>query len=289
VRAAIVAGIAWSAVHAYTGAIFVAVSVFATLVGQPLITGDRRASVRAALAVAGVVALLQVPYAIHQLNQGFGNSALGAVWDSMARVVSGRDSLRLEQSAAGYVAAVQFIQVAPRSVPFAGWGLLACGAILAIRYRRDPVVLAMTLLPQAMAVVVFALFLAELDHYYYFSLMPAAVLTCVLAVAAPPSHRIGRTVNIALFLGALALVPGRVQLASTLHKMPEYGVLVDASRKIRNRNQPMRAIRTDFGLPPSANPEFVYSVLGGVIDRSSPWIATIGADGRVTYQQLQER
>jgi hypothetical protein len=207
----------------------------------------------------------------------------------MARVASGRDSLRLAQSAAGYTAAFRFIQIAPRDIPFAGWGLLTCGLILAIRYRRDPAVLAMTLLPQAMAVAVFALFLAELDHYYYLSLMPAAVLTCVLAVAGPPSHRIGRTVNIALFLGALALVPGRVQLASTLHKMPEYGVLVDASRKIRSRNQPMRAIRTDFRLPPSAHPEFLYTVLGGVIDRKSPWIATIAPDGRVVYQHLQER
>src|SRR5207244_9004271 len=50
VRAAVVAAIAWSAVHAYTGAIFVTVSVFAALIVEHAVRRDwsavwRRAAV----------------------------------------------------------------------------------------------------------------------------------------------------------------------------------------------------------------------------------------------------
>jgi hypothetical protein len=48
----------------------------------------------------------------------------------------------------------------------------------------------------------------------------------------------------------------------------------------------MRAIRTDFKLPPTGNPEFLYKVLGGRIDRASPWIGVITADGRVVYERV---
>jgi hypothetical protein len=66
--------------------------------------------------------------------------------------------------------------------------------------------------------------------------------------------------------------------------MPEYGVLAAGARHVRARNQPMRAVRADFRLPPTSSAEFVYRSLGGRIDRSSPWVAVISADGSVAYQ-----
>jgi hypothetical protein len=48
----------------------------------------------------------------------------------------------------------------------------------------------------------------------------------------------------------------------------------------------MRAIRTDFRLPPTADTEFLYQILGGRIDRASPWIATINAAGDVQYLKV---
>ena len=47
---------------------------------------------------------------------------------------------------------------------------------------------------------------------------------------------------------------------------------------------PMRGIRTDFPLRPTADPVFVYRILGGRIDPASRWIAVIAANGSVTYQ-----
>ena len=169
---------------------------------------------------------------------------------------------------------------------FRSWALLACGGIVAVRYGRDPSLLAITLLPQLAAIIGYSLFLADLDSYYYLSLMPAAVLTIVLAATAVPSPRLARVVSMALLVGVLALVPARVHFAATIHRMPQYALLVDASRKIRNSRQPIRAIRTDFTLPQTSDPEFLYRVLGGRIDRASPWISIITSDGRIVYRHV---
>ena len=77
-----------------------------------------------------------------------------------------------------------------------------------------------------------------------------------------------------------------MRFAATMHRMPEYGRLVDASRKIKRLGQPIRAIRTEFALPPTSDPEFLFQVLGGRIDRAAPWIAVITSDGDVIYRQV---
>jgi hypothetical protein len=83
------------------------------------------------------------------------------------------------------------------------------------------------------------------------------------------------------------MVPGRIQHEQAFPRLPEYRVLVDASRRIKSMGQPMRAIRTKFDLPLTADPEFLYRVLGGRIDRESRWVAVIWPDGRVSYEQVE--
>ena len=287
-RVGLTAAVAWSAVQAYTGAIFVTAGVFAAVLVDPFARrqwGDLR---RHALIVAIVVALLQVPYVAHQVATRFSDRAMSAVSASVGRILSGSDRPELTKSVNGYVNAFRFIEVAPWPAPRAGagWALLLCGGIVAVRYRRDPALLAVTLLPQVAAIIGYALFLAELDSYYYLSLMPAAVLTVVLAATALPSRRLATVVSIVLLVGALALVPARIRFAATMHRLPQYGLLVDGSRKIKSLGQPMRSIRTDFALPPTSDPEFLYRVLGGRIDPASPWVSVIMSDGRVLYHKV---
>jgi hypothetical protein len=157
--------------------------------------------------------------------------------------------------------------------------------VVAVRYRRDPTILIVTLMPPALGLAGYALFLGGLDVYYYLSLMPAAVLTVVLAATAIPSKRVTQVVGIVLVIGAIAITPTRFRLAMTMNQMPEYGAIVRASRVIANRGTPVRAIRTDFRLPPTNDPEFVYRILGGRIDPASPWIAVITLSGDVVYQR----
>ena len=280
---AAIAAIAWCAVQTYTGALFVALSIFAALLVDEAARRNWRAVVSRAWVVAAVVALLQVPYLVHQATHGFSQPAMRAVTDSIAGVAGGRNPLRVAESAAAYVHAVAFIEFSPWSVPAAGWLLLACAAVVAVRYRDDPALVAVTVLPQAAAIAGYALWSADLQDYYYLSLMPAAVMTMVLAVHALATARGAAIVAMALCALVIVAVPARLRLASRLPRMPEYEVLVKASRQIVQRQQPMRSIGTLFALPPTCDPEFIVRILGGRIDRQAEWRAEIAPDGRVSY------
>lgn len=286
-RIVLTAALAWSAVHAHTGAIFVTTSVFVALLVDPFVRGERHTTPRNAWIIAAVVAILQLPYLAYQLLHRFGDSAMGAVTGGLQRIVTGDALPEFTKSVTGYANAFTFIEGAPWPVPFLAWMLLASGAIVAVRYRRDPSLLAITLLPQVAAVIGYALFLGDLDHYYYLSLMPAAVLTIVLAATPPSSYRLAPLVGIALLVGAVALVPARLRFAATMHRLPEYGALVEGSRKIASLGQPMREIVTEFALPKTSDPEYVYKILGGRIDRASPWIGVITAKGDVVYRKVE--
>src|SRR5262249_10238363 len=154
---------------------------FLALVIDPYMQGDINGVWRNAVVIVIAVAALQVPYVVHQVSIGYSDSAMGAVTDSVGRILSGREWPEVSKSVAGYAGAFNFIQVMPWTFPLA-WVLLACGSVLAIRCWRDPLLLTMTLVPQVMAIAGYAFFLAALDHYYYLSLMPAAVMTIVLGV-----------------------------------------------------------------------------------------------------------
>jgi 4-amino-4-deoxy-L-arabinose transferase-like glycosyltransferase len=214
---------------------------------------------------------------------------MGAVTGSLEQVFTGRAAPRVEESVRGYVGAFSFIQGFPSSLPAAGWMLLVAAVGTAIRYRRDSTMLAVVLLPQALAIIGYALFQGGLDHYYYLSLMPAAVLTIVLAITALPDRwLLARNAIAALALaGSLTQLPGRFAFSATLHKMPEYAPLVEGSRRAVRQRQPMRAIETEFTLPAPSDRTFVYRILGGRIDPASPWIARIRSTGDVDYQKVE--
>jgi hypothetical protein len=282
---ALTAAVAWCAVQSYTGAIFVAVGVFTALLADPFARGDWVVLRRNAGIIAVVVLLLQVPYAVHQIASRFSDSGMRAVTGSVGKILTGRERPQFGASWAGYIEAFNFILVFPWRVEWLVWVLVGCGAIVGSRFRRDLPLLSVTLLPQIAAVVGYAFYVGDfLDRYYYLSLMPAAVLTLMLAVTALRPNWIARAAGIALLIGALAITPARIRAAATLHRMPEYGVLVDGSRELARQGRPVRWIQTEFNLPPSSDPQFVYQILGGRIDRASPWIGIIKSDGHVVYQ-----
>ena len=282
-RLAVVTAIAWSAVHAYTGAVYVALGVFAAMVIQPLWQRDWSQAGRRAAVITFIVALLQVPYLVHRLSSRDGTPAMGVVTGSLGQVVSGAAEPRPAVSIAGYTNAFSFIQGFPDRVPLAGALLIAAAAIVAVRYRADPALLTLLLLPQALALVGYALFQGGLDHYYYLSLMPAAVLTIVLAITAAPARFAPAIAAIAL-LAVLSQVPGRLAYSATLHKMPVYGPLVEGSRRAARQSPTLRGIETEFALPSPSDVMFVYRILGGKFDPASPWVARIRSNGDVEYR-----
>jgi len=277
--------VAWSAVHVYTGAIFMVVGVFVAMLIDPLTRRDRRLSLRNGGVISLFVFLLQVPLIAFQLTKPH-DAAMGAVTDSLSRVLSGQSAPEILKSINGYINAVQVIEFMPGHVPALGSLLLICGGVVTLRYLRDPALLSVTVLPQIAAIAGYSMFLSFLDAYFYLSLMPAAVLTFVLAVTSMPSSRLARASAIVVLAVAFAFVPTRLRNAATMFQMPQYRVLVDASRRVRSFGQPMREIRTDFTLPPSSDAEFLFEVLGGTIDRRAPWVCVIRANGEVRFNQV---
>ena len=67
--------------------------------------------------------------------------------------------------------------------------------------------------------------------------MWVTVLTAALAAAAPAPRPTGQIVGVALCVAAAAIVPSRRALAETMHRLPEYRVLVEASRTIAARTR----------------------------------------------------
>ena len=150
VRAGVTAAIAWSAVHVYTGAIFVALSIFAALLvermrsprlarGLATRAGHRRRGRSAASPVCDRPGGTAIQRPVR----------MGAVTGSITGIMRGNDHLRLATSAA-YVRARAdtSFRSAHGTVNAAGWILLGCAVLLAVRYRHDPALLAVTLLPQ---------------------------------------------------------------------------------------------------------------------------------------------
>ena len=286
-RVVMTVAVAWSAVHAYTGAIFVAVGVCAAVVSEPIRRCDWSGVRRVAAVIALTIVLLQLPYLGHRLSQQADDGAMGGVVDSVGRILSGTDEPAVWNSIGSYVRAVQFIVLEPWRVPLLGWGLVVSGLLVAVRYRRDRSLLAVTVLPQLAAVGGYAFFLADLNDYYYLSLMPGATLMVVLAVISSVPARWVNWIAIGCVAVALGSVPGKVRLAATMHRMPEYRLLVDGSRRILSARESVRSIATDFALPSTADPEFLYTVLGGRIDSGSPWSAAIAVDGGVVYRRAE--
>ncbi|HEX7138615.1 MAG TPA: hypothetical protein VF219_12235 [Vicinamibacterales bacterium] len=285
---AIISGIAWSAVHIYTGAVFVTLGVFMALLLEPMLQRDWQSLRRHAAVMVAVVFALQVPYVMHQLRTGFRAAAMGAVTGGVWSIVSGRQPAELAKSVNGFLGAVNFIQVSPWTIALTPWLPLAAAIAVAVRYRRDPSAVTLLLAPQVAAIVGYALFLGPLDHYYYIPVVPLVVATMTLAVAIPSRFRVGQAVGIEALIATAALVPSRLRFAATMHRMPQYGMLVHAMKEIAHRSEPMRAIREDFALPRTCEPVFLYTILGGRIDPAARWEAVISADGHVTYHRADE-
>jgi hypothetical protein len=286
-RVAIVAAVAWMAVHIYMGAVFVAIGVFLSMLAEAALARDWRSLARRVAVIASVVGALQIPWLLYQVKTDFGVPAMGAVTGGIGRVLSGEASPQLAKSITGLTAAFNFIQVAPWQVTWMPWVVAVASAVVAGRYRRDLPMVILLLAPLAAAIVGYALFFGTVDHYTYIPIIPPMVLTVPFALALP-WWQARTAVGLTLLVGVSAIIPARLEFAATMHKLPEYRVLVDASRRILATRQPMRAVVADFPLPETVESDFLYRLLGGQIDPNSPWLAIIGRDGQLRYRQLED-
>ncbi len=267
--------IAWAALHAYTGAVFATLSTLALLA----FSTDWRVVARRALVIGGIVLLMQVPYGIYRLTHR-NAPVMSAVSGGLGQILAGKAKADFTGSARYYVESIGSFQ------EIRGWqwpaAMLIAGCVaLAVRYRRDPELVWILIAPQILAVVGFAFFLGALDSYYYMSLLPVSVLAVVMGVM-PRTGRPALAAGVVALAAIVALVPTRLAHGHQF-EMPEYGVIVSASKTLRDLHRPLRAIRVSFPLPPNVNVGTPYFVMGGQFDPQGPLVATINRDGSITY------
>ena len=273
---AVTAAVAWSAVHSYTGAIFTTVGVFVAILAGLWFRGEHARAARSAAVIAIVVLLLQVPIVVYQMSPRSPGPAMSAVTGSVGGILTGQVRPDFANSWNAFASCVRV-----HSGSALASARMARVDTRGLHRHRDSETSPRPGAPGGddpaadAGLVGYALFVGHvLEAYYYLLLMPAAVLTVVLGLTAMPSPRIAQAVAVCLVIAALAITPARVRFESTLPRMPEYGTLLDGSRRLVERGFPVRAIRTEFQLPPTADPEFLYRILGGRIEPSSHLTAT---------------
>jgi hypothetical protein len=283
-KVGVVAVIAWGAVQAYTGAVFLTLSVFAALLIEAALARRWSTVARRLAVIAGVVVALQIPWLIHHARHP-GETGMTVVSDGLVSVLTGRAAPRPGVSAVGLVSSLMELHALPGPVALWATVLILGGIGLAIGHRADVVLLSMTLLPLLLVVLGYSLWLLNLDSYFYLSIAPTAAMTVVLGMAGWVPARRWSLIGVALVVVGLASAPTRVARAATLFSLPQYRALAGGARLIAENGRPVRSVDADFDLPPTCNAEFLYLVVGGRLDPSAEWGAVILRDGQVEYRR----
>jgi hypothetical protein len=225
-----------------------------------------------------VVMALQIPFAIDVWARPVDQRLPGLIAGGVSGVLTDPSTLRPAASFGALGDAASFILIG-RTISSWTAVLIAASMTLVIVRRRQPPMLLVSIVPLVLTVLGFATWQNTFDHYWYLPLMPSVAITIGIAVT---SWRPALTAAV-LLLAVLAFQPARLAQAATIARLPEYRLLVDASRTIRRDTPIVTAINTELSLPATTDPSFIYRVLGGQVRDDGPLAATIAADGRVRY------
>ena len=274
--------LAWMAVQAHLSAIFVAAPLLLALAAtRALAKTDLKARARPLGVMAGVILALQVPYVINAITSP--NAPMGPT--AAISTLTNISAFRFDRS---FETAVNITGevVARRVTP---WRLeiptLIAAIITAIRWRRDPVALAVSIGGLITATILFANWTRGFDTYWFLTMTAALLLTYVLAIAAIPARTAVHVIGAVLAAAMAWLQPMRVEQSKAFFKYPPYRIMRVASYRLAAEEPVLRDIRVNFeGAHLTMDKYFIYRVLGGRIDPSAPKRAFVNADGSVSIE-----
>ena len=290
-KTAMTAMLAWAAVQAHLSAVFVAAPLLVALVAAPLWSAfapgalaDRTVWLRAAgrLAIAlAVIVVLQIPYFIQITRDPAGPIGPTSAISDMANA----ESIRVDRSYSSIVNGTGEVLVRR----FDAWRFqiptAVAGLIVLIRWRRDIMLLAVSVGGIVGATILFATWTRGYDSYWFLTLTTAMVLTFGMALAAIPDARSVRAAGVAALIGILVLQPARVDQAKVFFKYPPYRTMRIASYELAAKHPVLRDIRINFeGAHPTMDKYIIYTTLGGRIDRSARLQAYVNGDGSVRVE-----
>ena len=292
-KIAVNVALAWFAVQAHLSAIFVAAPLIVGLVatdrqvrrspeidklkGVSLQHRLRKAALTAAL-VAVVVLTLQIPYFIAIARDPA--APMGPT--TAISTITNTDAIRLDRSYSSIVNGAGEILVRQ----FDAWRFqmptLIAALVVLIKWRRELIVLAVSIGGIAGATLLFATWTRGYDSYWFLTLTTALVLTFGMAIAAIP-HRPARLwIGLALLAGMIGLQQSRLDQSTAFFKYPAYRTMRIASYELAARHPVLRDIRMNFdGVHPTMDKYIMYRILGGRIDPAAPQQAYVNGDGSV--------
>jgi hypothetical protein len=274
------------AVQAHSSAIFVAAPVMASFTLRELVARRWREAWRRARSTIEVIAVLEIPYFLNLVLNRPERVAPSRVVEGLAASLTGRADIRLAESFQAVSSALASILLSPATFPWFGALAVAGLTIAAYRLRREPALLAATVVPAALAVAGFATWQLSFDTYWFLTLAPPVAVAFAFALNGWGVAT--KWMGVAVLVAVIAAQPARLAASMTSHRVPEYGALLRGTRQIRARTDAIRAIQTEFSLPPTADREFMYTILGGRIAADAPFAATIKPSGEVVFTPAQD-
>jgi hypothetical protein len=280
-KIAVTAMLAWMSVQAHASGIFVAAPLLAAIVLRPAMKRDWRTAAATAGVMAAIILLLQIPYFIALVRYPDAPLAPTAALANMANV----SAFRIDRSFGTVVNITGELLVRQMDAwPFFQIPTLVAAAIVAVRWRRDLRLLAVSVGAIIAATLLFATWTRSYDSYWFLTLTTAMTLTFGLAIAAVPSRAAITWTSVALLAGIIVWLPYRLQQSTVFFKYPQYRAMRIASRELAARAPVLRDIRVTFEVHPTMDKYFMYKILGGRMDPAAPQTALVNADGSVTLQ-----
>jgi hypothetical protein len=274
------------AVQSHSSALFVAAPVIASYPLRDMLARRWTPALRRARATLEVVLLVEIPYLLNLILNRPERVAPSMVLEGVSATVRGTAAPQFRDSFQAMSTSTAAILLSPSAVQWFGGLLVVCLIIAAFRLRREVTLLCATVVPIVLEVVGFSTWQRTFDTYWFLTVAPSAALTLALALTAwrPAAALVGA----AMLLGVVSAQPSRLSASMASHRLPEYGPLLRGSREIRSRTSEVRAIETEFALPPSADREYLYRILGGRVTRDARFVATIRASGDVVFTPAPE-
>ena len=302
---AITVMLAWFAVQAHLSAIFVAAPLLLALVATDLqVRGsgvidskidkpeglslqdqsfqDRlKQAARTVAVVAIVVLTLQIPYFVAIARDPA--APMGPT--NAINTITNTDAIRIDRSYSSIVNGTGEVLVRK----FDSWRFqiptLIAALVVVIRWRRDLILLAVSIGGIAAATLLFATWTRGYDSYWFLTLTTAMVLTFGMAIAAIPYRPAQLWIGLALLAGIIVLQRSRVDQSTAFFKYPAYRTMRIASYELAARHPVLRDIRMNFdGVHPTMDKYIIYRILGGRIDASAPQQAYVNGDGSVRIE-----
>lgn len=280
---AIAAMLAWMSVQAHLSGIFVAAPLLVAIALQPTVerlSNGRRTIVGRGLVIAGVILVLQIPFLMSIVREPSAPAGPATAIASLTNPQVFRPWMAYD-TATGITG--NFVWPMPDAFKYA-FPTLLVGAIVAWVYRRELVLLAVSVGGVVTATLLFTTSTRNYDGYWFLTLTTALTLTFGLAIAAIPSKAAVKWIGVALLLVVAWRQPARIADSTRFFKYPQYDTMVRGSRQLIMQAPVVRDIKVTFDVHPTMDRQFIYKILGGRIDGSALYTAVINGDGSITLE-----